>query len=346
MDTNNLSYADRAFLEQLEQFNTTLNEMKKSLKTNQHKSIWDTLDEEEKAKKSKEIESKRNFLKTIQSKLQNMTDSVAETIVVTGEMLHSSKEEKSKEYKVNKLIENLDVELDKEDFNPLPIVNYMVNTTVMPTRESHTIAETNLTIAQQVEKQNKNAAKIALLNNAMIPLIVEKNINKSHHFAKAYANRDNYNIDEKIVIASIEKLKEFNKVKMGNEKLIASICRINFTDSTHESIQEAINSFKESIMKKTQLGAEPSYLMDDNFSMTNEEYSLIPNTKTDKNDIFIEFAKKYLELELPDPNNHLQDKLNELICTQANKFHSPNFNLETSSGQGQTYDQSKHLRLQ
>lgn len=343
-NNDNLSYADKAFFEQLEKFSKELEQMTKTLKVDNHKSIWDSLDEEEKAEEEKNLKEKRNFLKKIKSKLQNMSDSVAETIVITGEMLHSSKEDKAQEYKVNKIISELDVELTKEDFNAVCIVNYLSNTTVMPTRESHTLAETNLAIANRVKRESKNAAKLALLNNAMIPLIIEKNINKSAFFAKAYANRDNYNIDEKIIIASIEKLKEFNDTKTENEKLIGELCRLNFADSTKENIKKVIDSFKESIMKKTQISVEPNSLLDDNYTMTNDEFTTIPTPMSDKNDIFIEFAKKYLELELPDPGNKLENKLNELICTQANKLYTPSYDTKEQTPK-HSYNRDNHLKL-
>lgn len=348
MLNNETNFAEKVFLQQLEKFNKDLEEIRSDLKNKSSKSVWDEIDEAEAKKQQEKIESKRNILKNIKSKLQSLTDSVAETIVVTGEILHSSKNESAiNEIKVNKLIKNLDINLEKDDFKPLAIVNYMTNTTVMPTRESHSLAETNLIISNKLQSQNISAAKFALLNNAIIPLIIEKNINKSYEFAQAYANRDNFNVDEKIIIAAIEKLKEFNKIKQDNEKLIATICRFSGTELTNKNIVNTLNSFKESIMKKSQITLDSNSILDSKFNMDNKEFSKIPPPNNDKNEVFIQYAKKYLELKLPDPNNELLNKLNEVICTQSNNLYAAS-ELETNSNSithNSSYNQNNHLKV-
>lgn len=336
-----LSIAEQAFLKQLEQLQEDINKYNERTQTQCKKSMFEQ-DDEAKLEMDNEIKSSRNFLTTAFKKVSQLKDEIATAIVITGEMLHSSTDAKSKqaEIEANKIIRNIDIHLEEKDFEPLAIINYYVNNSISPTKsDSLTLAETNLTIAKQFENKDKNTAKFALLANSITPLVVEKNILISNSFKKAYARRDNLNINEKILIATLEKLKEFNNIKERNENLIFGICDISINRLSKDEMIDTLNKFKETILNKSYIADS---LSNSSFLISNTDYISVPAPKTDRTEIFIEFAQKYLEYGLPDPKQSVQNKLDELICTQANKIYSPKME---ESKQERSFDTRSHLKI-
>ena len=339
----NISIAEQAFLKQLEQLQEDINKYNERSQTQYKKSMFEQ-DDQVKDEINKEIKNSHNFLKNAFNKVAQIKDELATAIVVTGEMLHSSTNvsNKKEELEANKIIRNIDIQLEEKDFEPLAIINYYVNNSISPTKsDSLTLAETNLTIAKQFEGKDKNTAKFALLSNSVTPLVVEKNILISSNFKKAYARRDNLNINEKILIAALEKLKEFNNIKDRNESLIFRICNISINRLSKDEMIKTLNNFKETILNKSYIADS---LSNSSFLISNTDYISVPAPKTDRNEIFIEFAQKYLEYGLPDPTQSVQNKLDELICTQANKIYSPKID-ESKEKQERSFDTSSHLKI-
>ena len=349
------SLAELAFQKQIEELQEAFRQQTKdiqSLVSSYGKSVFeedendeDENDDDDRKSAKQVIKSKFDFLQSAFAKANDLKDSIAESLVVVGELIHSSKNNpRSEEFETNKIIKNLDIELKECDFDALTIVSYLTNTAITPTKEdSLTLAEVNLAIAKELEPHSKSAAKFAMLKNAIIPLIINKNILSSSEFKNAYTQRDNFNIDERILISALEKLKEFNQIRTQNEKLIVSLADISLVDMQKQEVSSKLNKLKNISLNKSYLQES---LTQSHFLISNEEYTSIPTAKSDKNEIFIDYAQKYLELKLPDPENRLQNKLNEILCTQSNKIYSPDPTLsQTPKIIGGQYAQSNRLKL-
>lgn len=339
-----ISYSEEAFLKQLDELKNGINDASKNIQSSLNKSIWDELDDEQKAKKKEQINKDKNFLSKAFDKVAKIKDDIAENIVLAGEILHSQGSgEKKNEIQASQIIKNLDITIEEEDFDALAIANYFTNTSISPTKgDSLTLAEANLIIAEKLEEQSLSAAKYALTNNAILPLIIEKNILKSEYFKKIYATRDNFYINEKILISALEKLKQYNKIKLDNEQLIFSLCDISIAQLSRDEIKESLNSYKETILNKSYLS---NSLTNNSFLISNDDYLSIPAPKSDRNEIFIAFAKAYLKYELPDPENKLKNELNMKECTQANKIYSPSLDDGTKAQNGESIRFNSPVRL-
>lgn len=349
-ENRKLPYADRVLLEKIEQFSKDFAEIERDLKIEMSKPIFTDKDEQEELAGKKE--SYFSTLFKLKEKAIELTDSISETLILAGKSIHSSSdynEEAKNKRTTTKLIKELDVKLEEEDFKPLPIVSYLCSQYIVPTdNKSLSLAEANLIIAKEIERTNKEAAKVALMQHAVMPLIIHKNIAKSETFKSAFANRHSFSLEVKDLIQAFEQLKKYNVHKKLNEKIIQDCCNINSIDMADDKVKESLENFKNLILNKSY-----STIMPDNhtFTISSEDYKKIPLANDSRRAVFIEFAQTYLNYGMPDPNEELQTKLEEELCTHENRIiDSENFarkqiHNSNSTNHSGNYSEASRLKL-
>lgn len=333
--------AENALIEHIEGISKGLRDLKEEITTKYTQSVFD--DEEKTEKIKKELAKKESLLKSMFNSISQIKDDLADNIVVVGKLMHSEKKNDAfTEKTTKKLIEEIDVELTEEDFDPVAIISFLTNENVVSTSpDSLSLAEANLLIAKKLEPVSSSAAKIALLQNAAIPLIIQKNCKKSPDFAKAYANRHNLNINEKSLISLLEKMDKYHLAKKKNEALLTTICAISGHKLSDENIDSALENIKEVILKK----AYTSMSLDStSFSLSTEDYQSIPAPQDSKSKIFIDFAQFYLKLNLPDPTHSLQNEVDKKVCNQNNHITTPK-EEQSTLGAAKAYNKANHIKL-
>lgn len=251
-------------------------------------------------KRKQEIE-----LSTLDKMFSLLRDKIGDTLMSAGRTIHSKTQE---ELEIESFIEDVDLKLEKDDFDAVAIIDYMSSKKIVPRANSLTVAEANLILLESFEK-NKDISKIILIHQANLSLLLHKNL-KNPKFVKNFAKDNDIVLSENSLVKILDKYKNYKKLEHKNIMLICDICSVDL---------DAINNIKKADyeLKKLILNKEyPTSIehstqeIKDKIKILNERKNLSPN------EAFISIADKWLALGLPDPKDKLKQQLNAKIAQQ------------------------------
>lgn len=234
-------------------------------------------------------------LSTLEQTLSSFKDTIGTMLIKAGRKIHSQTEE---EKELESFIDNVEIELTEEDFDPVAITDYLASSRIMPTISSLSEAESNLYLSEKL-KYNESISKFALIHKAHIALLLNKNL-KNQSFTENFLKANNLHYSETSFIKLLDKYQEYKKQEKQNIKLLCEICEINYEHINFVSQEDLTHRIK--IAKK----AYPEH-----YDFTIAELDCVAEPKT-ADEVFIQYANAYLSFGLPDPERKLSERVDEL----------------------------------
>jgi len=230
--------------------------------------------------------------------LSSMRDKIGDVLMKTGRSIHSKTAD---EKEIENLVSEIELELTPEDFDAVPIIDYMSSKKIAPKADSLSEAEANLIILSKF-KDNPSMARVTLIHKANIALLLHKNLSNPS-FVNTFAKRDEMVLSESSLINILDKYKDYKEIEQKNLRMICKVCGISFEQL--DRIKKHDFEIKKIVLNKEY----PSSISVNDDLIRNQLKELRNHKAMTPNEAFIAIGESWLSLGLPDPKNKLKSQI-------------------------------------
>lgn len=235
--------------------------------------------------------------------LSNMRDKIGDALMKTGRSIHTKTIE---EREIENLVSEIKLELTPEDFDAVPIIDYMASKKIAPKADSLSEAEANLIILAKFQEKNPSMAKITLIHKANIALLLHKNLSNPA-FVNAFAKRDEMVLSESSLINILDKYQDYKNIEQKNLRMICKVCGVSFEQL--ERIKKQDFEIKKLVLNKEY----PSSIDEEDESIKNQLKAIKSHKNMTPSEAFVAIGEAWIKLGLPDPRNKLKAQIDAKI---------------------------------
>ena len=225
--------------------------------------------------------------------LEKVKEAVGEKIIALGKGISNKRSEDEPEF--NEAVNELDLELEKEDVKPSAMINYLSNSYVHMTKDN-SMSKGEILLKSLDNLENKDIQKYLMVYNLPFASLLHKNENNPK-IAAMLTDFENKDINELMAQKLMVKFREYKKIREHN--MDVSFNSIGVDYKNFSNIKDKIKSINGDYIK-------------DSYSFSNTTDSTMY-----RDELKVKLIEKWFELKLPDPKHELQS---ELLDAQSRCF--------------------------